>query len=284
MRHVFPRRWLTEAGASQFKLLAVDLSSVSETSRRDLWFRTIRDGDAPQTDIYATKTYDEAVAIADILEDSIAARQAAGVAAYSLDITVDGTRNSITLTNQVGLPPSLSDLGITYEGAAAGGSWNATFGYTASPEQAVTEEIDYILQQYMSAGQSLEDFTSARIIRGPDELQVLSIAPNIVASIAGSEDAETAAGRHGINVRGTVIVACRNLTSKGEAAYDNALKYAGAVRSILGDEKKTLNGLTPEVVIGAVEGPELIAGPDEPGYMGARVTYLARFPDMMPDR
>ena len=278
------RTWYVDSH-SDFVLDDVAMSLVTAANRRDIFLRCLqRPAHASKTNtcIYACNTFAKALAITTVLADSDA-RTAAGVSAWTESLVLDGTRQFGALANQAGVTPDLTGLKLWTNGAAdAAADWDALYCYTADPASVVLTEIESILEEYMSSGQALDGFSTARVEIGPEELVLVSKAPLIIAAIADSPDVEHAAGEFGCDVNFSVIVGSRGLASKGSKNYKEVLAYAGAVRSILGDERITLNGVTVETVISNVGGPTPVFGDEEP-YLASVVSGKCRFPSMDSD-
>jgi hypothetical protein len=258
---------------------------TAEGSRRDMYIRVSNDTfTTSQINVYLTKTLTEALAIPRGML-SAGNKTAYGVIGYAEAVDFGTGNVSLTITNHAAVAPDVSGLVIRWcTGTGQVGAWNALYGYTAAPAPLVADEIDYLMGTRMDAGESLYGFSAARVLKGPDGVMLQSATPHAVVTIAEDADAVACAGFYAMGVNFTVLVAARDLYNKGEDNYSSVMTYAGAIRSLLGDEYNTLNGICSEVVIGSIEGPSLLGGGDEPVYVAARVNGRANFPLLQSDR
>lgn len=287
MRALFNQpRTYTAPATSVFDLCEVQLKEMDDTDNiRDVYVRALqRPNDQSETDmyLYLVKTRAEADAITDKLADG-AAITSAGVIAYIEDQALSGSRQTLTLTNNADVDPDFTGVKVIVNGAGDSSDWDTTHGYVASMSEAISDEIEYTLGLYMGDGQALDGFHKASIVKGPEDLLVLSKAKKIVGAIADEEEAERVAGYFALRVNFTVVVGDAGIYNRGETNYQNVLKFSGAIRSILGDERITLNGLCDEVVISDVVGPEPVMGDNE-AYVAAKINGFARVPLMFSDR
>ncbi len=262
-------------------ILLKDMTTA--TNRRDLYFRAMDRTGVEVPSIYAFKTLTAASATFAALPLTDALKTAAGVVGYVEGMTLSGNTQTETFTNHIPVTPDVTTLRARINGAGDLATWDGVWAYTSSPAAMVLDEIDYILRQYMASGQALEGFSSARLVKGPDGMQLVSSAPHIIAAIADEPEIERQAGYFATSAMFTIIVGSRGIYNKGEDNYCDVMTYAGNVRSILADENIQLNGVTCETVIGSVEGPTLIEGETEP-YVAARVNGLCRFPVLYSDK
>lgn len=282
----YPRTWYTTTAIFDIVGRGLDFSTLTaEGSRRDMYVRVSNDTTvAAKINIYLTKTRAEALAIprAKLTSDE---RTDYGVIGYAENVTHGSGNVDVTITNHAAVAPDVSGLHILYvNGVGSANAWNALYGYTASLGPLVAGEIDYLLSTRMDAGESLYGFSSARVVNGPDGIVIESASPNVLVTIAEETDAVAEMGYYSLGVDFTVLIGSRGLYNKGQDNYADVMEYAGSIRSLLGDEYNTLNGVCAEVVISSVEGPSLIAGADEAVYVGARVNGHARFPVLQSDR
>lgn len=281
MRALIEHRRTYYCASTVFSLSAVNFSAINDpASKRDVYIRTFgKTGALTHANIYLFKTFAEAYAVT-----SSPSKTADGVIAYAEDVTLDGSAQTISVTNYAAVAPDMTGTTLTINGAGTSTAWGALHCYSSAPGPLVAAEIDYLLGQRMSAGQSLYGFVSGNIVKGPDGLVIESTAPSVLITIAEETDLVAEMGYYAVGVNFSVIVGSRGFQSKGETNYDNVQNYAGAIRSLLGDEYNTLNNVCSEVVIGSAEGPSLIAGQDEAIYVAARVNGHARFPVLQSDR
>ena len=213
---------------------------------------------------------------------SAAEKTAAGVMAYCEGFDMQGNPQTLLITDHAAVLPDLSGLKIEINGTNSADDWDGIWQYVDSPASSVLQEIESVLGNYMGSGQSLDGFTAARIVKGPEELLIMGRAPSIIAAIADESEAVRQAGDFALDVFFSVLVGDRGMKNRGEDVYLDVMGYAGSVRSILGDENITLNGVTVETVILSVEGPGLIAGEGEP-YLASKVNGVCKFPVLNSD-
>lgn len=259
-----------------------DLMSVA-TNKRDVFIRALQrpaDPNHVETNFYAVKTLSEALAITGVVAD--ASFDSSGVVAYKEDVVMGGSPQTVTMTNNSGVAPDMTGMKIEVDGSGDSSNWDGLWGYSAALSQMVLDEIESILGNYMGSGQALEGLIAARVVKGPEDLVVLGMAPAIIASIAEEPETFRQAGFFAADVNFTLIVGNRGLVNKGEDNYLDVMAYATGIRSIIGDENITLNGVTVETVVSSVEGPVLIEGESEP-YVAAKVNGVCHFPVLESD-
>ncbi len=253
---------------------------------RDVFVRALRVPSCDPGAFFLCSTLAEAEAITGDLTSS-AARIAAGVLAYKRLVLPpgDGDHASVVLTNQSGTDPDLTGVTLRISGGGNdSNNWDCIYGYISSPSAMILDMIDYYLGERMGDGQSLDGFTASRLTQGPTGLEMpLDAGPAMIASIATDSGIESNVGEFGIQVDFTIIVARRDL-SDVETATKSAILAAGNIRSILGDEERTFGGAVLTTNITEVEGAEMIAGPDEPYYIGCRISGSVILPSVNSDR
>jgi len=223
---------------------------------------------------YFTKTLAEAEAISGELATD-ATKTAAGVIGYHANFTLDSTSRTFTYTNHSAVTPSMAGISISYSGDGDTSNWDAVYGYDAAPEAVVLDEIEYLIQQRMSSGQALDGYKSASIQKAPEDVKIMSRSPNIVAATVEISPAETAATKFGWVGNMALVLGTLGTDVGGPLAYQQLQRDAGAVRSIIFDEHRTLTGLVDETVYVATDGPGQSEGEEEP-YITATVRGLAR--------
>lgn len=258
---------------------------TAEGSKRDMYIRVSNDiFTVSQINVYLTKTLAEGLAIPHGMLTSDQ-KTTYGVIGYAEGVNHGSGNVEVTITNHAAVAPDVSGLKIQYvNGAGSANAWDALYGYSAALGPLVADEIDYLMGTRMDAGESLYGFSAARVLKGPDGIVLESAGPNALVTIAEDTDAVAEMGYYALGVDFTVLVGCRGIYNKGEDNYADVMIYAGAIRSLLGDEYNTLNGICSEVVIASIEGPSLVAGADEAVYVAARVNGHARFPVLQSDR
>lgn len=263
-------------------LLVVNVDEITTaTNKRSVFIHAFgRDGGVTNY-VYVFGTMAGALtAITNSMSD--AEKTAAGVMAYTDDWTPSGNPQSLMLTNHAGVPPDLTGLRLQVNGSGDSTDYDGVWFYMDSPEAAVLAEIESVLESYMGSGQALAGFSTARVLVGPEELTIASAAPLALIAMVDSPETVRQAGKFALEVNWTVIVGARGVTNAGSDAYMEVLGYAGAVRSILGDENITLNGVTIETVIGNIAGPRPVFGIEEP-YLASAVSGKCRFPSLDSD-
>jgi hypothetical protein len=259
-----------------------DLLSVA-TNKRDVFIRALQrpaDANHVETNFYVVKTLSEALAIDDVVLD--ADFTTTGLIAYKEDVVMGGAPATISMTNHAANAPDMTGMKLEINGSGDSSDWDGLWGYSAGLSQLVLDEIENILGDYMGSGQSLEPFIAARVVKGPEDLVVMGMAPQIIAAVSDEPETFRQAGDFAADVNFSIIVGDRGMKNKGETNYLNVMGYGGAIRSILGDENITLNGVTVETVISSVEGPVLIEGEGEP-YVAAKVNGVCHFPVLESD-
>lgn len=271
MRYCFEHKRTFSCAHSKFEILCggLDMSALTTAAnRRDVYMRTLfRVASNPV--MYVTKTLAEAVAITGELTDA-AARTAAGVVAYQENFTLDGTTRTFTLTDNAAVAPDLEGLVIQYTGSGDAGLWDAIWGYSAAPAEVLLDELLEVLGERTGTGQALDGYSTARMTKGPEGLEVMSQDQDIVAGVATEDDDEAAAGTFALRIPFVLAVGSIGSDAGGPVNYSRLLRDAGQIRSIIYDEVRTLNGLCNETVVGSITGPERAEGEDEP-YTVAKI-------------
>lgn len=250
-----------------FKVSKVDWSIVSRSNRRDLWIRVKKEYDAdsyPVLSVWDRRDNARALALAD------------NYLAASANITGTGAQ-VVTLTNNASTDPDLTGLRINCTVTATDGGYDAVWGYIASPAWFMHTLIDGILAEYITSGKALADFSTARLVAHGDELIILSKAPQVVATSMAEYDAPSIAGKYALEVPFHCVVGHRGLSASTLTA--DVLGWAGTLRSILGDERRTLEGFTVGCDVTSTEGPIMAFGAIEP-YFAAEVRGTMRIPEM----
>ena len=283
MRHLYRYTRTYSVAKAKFDVSKVDMSSLTtEANRRDVFVRAMYRTTSKKNNAYFTKTLAEAEAISGELATD-ATKTAAGVIGYHANFTLDSTSRTFTYTNHSAVTPSMAGISISYSGDGDTSNWDAVYGYDAAPEAVVLDEIEYLIQQRMSSGQALAEYTSASIQKAPIEVSIMSRAPNIVAAMVDVEDAESAVQSHGLLCTITLVVGRLGPDVGGPLTYQQLARDAGQLRSIIFDEHRTLTGLVDETKYQTTEGPTQVEGEEEP-YLAAKVVGIARLFTLDTDR
>ena len=279
MRHLFPHK-RTYSSTVSFLLTEVDFSSVDAADKRDVYIRALAISPGFY-DAYVVRTLAEANAIGSRIDDTNAARDAAGVMSYVRGAPQTPTRATVSLTNNAGIPPDLSSLGLTYDMPGSSANWDTVHGYVAAPAGIVLREVEAELEARTGSGQILEGYHSSRIKKGRMGVEILSRAKQIVASAATYESAVANSNEFAGAVNFSILVGA--LADKGEE-YIDLIGVSGAIASLFADELIDLNGIIQGgIVLVEIEEPEEVSGEDEP-YTAARINFRGNFPRLRSDR
>jgi len=256
------------------KVDLVDLRSVADANRRDLWIRCVGAG-SNKASYYAFKTQDEANA--DPIDTSTAV-------ATAVEQSGDGTLKTITFSNATE-SPDMSGLEIrAWLSATVADDHNETWAYVASPAEIILPAIYSILSEYMGSGQALENFTSTRNLQGAD---FWTSNNRILSAWTGEESMPESHDSMGVAVNFSVEVAISGIGERGQDTYKAVLGHAATLRSILGDERRRLDG------VGAVTAVERLAEPylkttgeqeEDPSFIASRIDGVIEIPAMRSDR
>lgn len=254
---------------------------------QDFYFRiTCPFGDTAR--VYVMRTLRQANAIgtsgtphyACTLEDTPEARLAAGVLAYA-ELTLDGAEHTITIWTMDPEIVSINGLSVTYSGTGDG--FDALFCYTGTLAHYIADKTVLALRDYTGDGQALEGFAEANILSGPYGLSAASTNHLIYGSVVEEADAAAPASMFGVDLIASFIVAGCAFEGESHDVHGRLLEYAAAVRSIVYDELRTLNGITAGVKDLGITGLQFLEGPEEP-YVGAAVEALIGLPYAQSDR
>ena len=283
MRNLYRYTRTYSAARSIFDISSVDMSSLTtDANRRDVFVRAMYRESSGSNNAYLTGTLADADAITGELTTD-AAKTDAGVIGYHENFTLDSTSRTLTYTDHSAVAPNMAGLSIGYSGAGDTSDWDAVYGYDAAPEAVILEEIEYLLRQRMSAGQALYGYDSAAVQKAPAGVHILSRSPNIVAAMVEVEDAEASHIQHGLVVGITLTVGMLGTDVGGPAAYQELMRDAGQVRSIIFDEHRRLSGIVDEMKYMTTEGPKQVEGEEEP-YLATSVIGRARLFALDADR
>lgn len=253
-------------------------ASVDKTNRRDVYVCARKDGNTT-CDIYVLGTMAAALALPDPVTDLAAS----DVLAYSEGVSLTGSKQEVTLENVAGTDPDLAGMSLDVSGAGDSGSWEAFYGYIAAPAELILDEFDTILAERMGDGQALSDMDSSRVIKTAVSAgAILSKAPRFAMSSTEDEDNPRPAGDFGLLCRAEIEVANAGLYDRGEENYKELMRMAGNVRSIIGDEEITLNGVVAETRVPAVTGPYMLED-DRGAYLACVVETECLVPVMESD-
>lgn len=202
------------------------------------------------------------------------------VVAYVTGLAWPSTATTATFDNNANVAPDLSGMGLEIDGdgTAPITDMDGVWGLTATPEVLVGQKIKQVLGEYMGAGQSLEDFTAAKIKITPAGVEIDGIwekAPNIVGVVTDAEDEAAAAGEFAVVVNFSIGVGV--LHTDVETCQENALTHAGNIRSIL-QANRTLDDVALDTVVSSIDGPNVNGQAGSDLYTMCIVRGLARFP------
>lgn len=225
-----------------FKVKRVDLSDTLPDSARDMWLRVKKEiGGYPVLGVWS----DRGRASADELaEDYMAATG---------NITETGIV-TVTLINNAEIPPDLTGLRVECEITATDGLYNAVWGYLDSPALELIQRIEQILEEYTGAGMALAEFTVGQIRRGDPEQR--SRHRRIIVSLDEDRETEDQHRDHGLSCGFVIEIGVLDAAESGFKAFRLSSQYAGAVRSILHDERLTLGGIATQTKIHSISAPE----------------------------
>jgi len=266
--------------ATRFQVTTFNMQLISDqTAMIDLWVRAfarIADG-LPH--VYVTATKDEAEAITGALSTN-ALKLAAGVVAY-WDGAALFESQTIPMTQVTGATPTLTGLTLGCAGTDPLSTWDYLTGYFAAPEVYVLRQIKALLRARNGTGQLLAGYTDAAIERSYGEYTILSSANQVMAAHAEAVPVPSATNLFGLSVNFTVIVGKTLLDAPQNC--EDLLLIGGGIRSLLGDEQRTLGGLCVDTVITGVAGPAPAGGAGEHAYQTVRISGTAQFNPLRSD-
>lgn len=138
--------------------------------------------------------------------------------------------------------------------------WDCMFYKTASFGVMTVRAIEGILEEYTDAGHALDGF-GQRIVRGrktPKERD------RGIISALGQEEVFPS---EGFNFRGNVNleiqVGVAGTARRGDPTWEAAKRYSDIVKSILADERRTLDGYAIDVRITDISEPQQWQGPGD---------------------
>jgi hypothetical protein len=271
----------TAPATTVFDLMTVRLDTMTTAAnKRDVWIRCMAHAAETYLPIfYACSTQAEANAITVKLAND-AARIAAGVLAYAESGDLVSAPTSFVLTDVAGTNPDMTGMRVEVTGNGSLATMDAVYGYVASPASLVMSKITTLLKARMSVGQILYGFTSAEVTTCHEQMQILSTKNQITAVHVEEHEMPAATMSDGIQVRWSVIVG--KMRSNEETGYSDLIAIGGAVRSLLGDEERDLDGLITTNKVTGLEGPTPMSG-DDGTYMAVRVTGETTFPVLRRD-
>jgi len=227
-------------------------------SRRDLWFKFVQ-SDSLHTLVEVYKTRDMAAA------DKIA----------SAAITNAATSQTVALTQYLTRTPDITGQVIvgTFASSSSGKAYR--WGYTAAPDLVVCDNITYLLQARVAAGQSLYGIDLEAIYTG-DETEAEAMP--LIAVVAQPVELDLS-----INAGSTMTMVCPievhvavDMLSTPQIAWRTCREYMAAVESILHDEERRSYGECLTLYRQSSSGPGPAAG--KPSVMTGIVRIAAVFP------
>lgn len=251
-----------------FRVVAVEMGdpggTVATTSKRTLYFRIMGETGAPDAEywchIYGFKTKTEAIADLTYPFD----KDEAGVVVYKENVDLSGwpidppaiaPYQAISMDNNAPVAPNMSGLVLRIQGyGQADEEWDAVYGYTDSPALDVIEKVESLLEEYTGAGEALADFTVGQIKRG--NLEQKARHRRIVVGLDEDREIEDQHRDFGIDCGLVIQVGVLDAKDSGFEAFELSAKYAAVVRSILHDERTSLDGMVTQTKIRAIGLPE----------------------------
>jgi len=153
--------------------------------------------------------------------------------------------------------------------------WDAMFARIGSPALLVTRGIENILEEYTATGAALDGFAK-RIIRGKKVDGTRG--KGLFAALGEDESTSNEGSNFRVRVGLEIQVGVAGQARRGDQAWEQAKAYADQVRSILADERRTLDGLVSDLKLPNMSEPQQMNDDSSSTFM---VCLLTGYADMV---
>lgn len=263
-----------DTNTDKVNLSYVDFSGVADTSVRDLYIVFSSDLLGEAWHIYVFRERDHANAIPWDPSTACAKIEAwEPDPAYNQDVLLDDVpENGPDMTGLVLRVYSI-ETQIT-------DAWKVAFGYTASVAAVIVDQIYKILEQYMAKTLALEGFSSGRLMKHADFWQ--RGGKMLIASTG--QEARAPDHSFGRDIAFEIQVLSTAVGGKGTDSYEQVLRYASNVWSILGDERLALDEVVHACRMVRMTEPYFGQGENEQAFIGVNVEGVVSFANLHSDR
>jgi len=254
----------------------VEVSLPQTSARRDLYFRFQYAADGSTVDIYAYRTRAEAQT----------STPPSTYAASKLTHTPSGSEATITLTNNAGEGPDLTDLAIRATlNTGVDATTKSVWCYTAAPDLVSCDNIETILKTYMDSGEALADFDSTigigvgpvPAVKDPVvDRPYIAIESGPVEDVSSADTSAMESHEYEI----TVTVYVTNMKN-AQTAWRDCKGYMAAIDSILADENRTLYGECLGMFRRGAEPPAI--DPEDTAEAIGSLTYAVEYQNVWRD-
>lgn len=256
----------------------------NKTSKRDLAFRFFQNS-ALDANIWVAmfRTPEDAIAATCAIPPAPTADR---MVSYAYWFPTDPFPLSFSIgTTPTGvIPPDIIGLALTVSGIGKVGRWDMIYWYTGEIARVVCLSSENILKEYVGTGKALSAFTTSKIESFTPDSGARDRLIIAYPDPAGGD--EIGFGDDGMfSKRVNFVIQVAETGGGVEACRLSCRRHADAVASIIGDERRGLDGLCLDTDVRKVRGPVAVQGDGAETYQVCELECVAEVVGQMyPDR
>lgn len=236
----WPGNGVTPVADTIFTVHTVAMKDMADASKRSLVFRAFaKTSIGPTYSVYAFKNFLDAYACPcvggapDLTADYKVLAHATGISSPV------GTMTGVSFTNNAAYGPDMTDLRIEYASTVFSADWDRYYHYSDNIQSLIAYKIQAVLREYTGEGAALHEYETFGIEAGNEYLKTRG--RRIIVAYGETDKMPYGSMRRFSAHVGIVIKV--GMAGKPDAVDHRVVDDANAVASIIGDERRTLDGL-----------------------------------------